>query len=68
MLIGAAFNDRGGGQDSASAAIFALGLLGVVASLPFIGSAWYGYAKTSRCRDLNRSSPVTLRGAVPGAP
>lgn len=60
LLIGEAFNQRGGGQDSPAAILFVTGALGVLAGLPFAGSAWYGYVKTSRCRDLNRSPPSTL--------
>ena len=67
LLIGEAFSQRGGGQDSPAAILFVTGVAAVLAGLPFAGSAWYGYVKTGRCRDLNRPPPPTLGGLAPQA-
>jgi hypothetical protein len=65
-LIVEAFRERGGGQDSPAAILFVTGVLGVLASVPFVASAAHGYVKTGRCREVNRSllSPPPPAGAA----
>jgi len=45
-----------------------LGVLPGVLGLPWAFSAWSGYSKTARCREMNRTPPLPPPGFLPPPP
>ncbi len=65
-------NDPAGNEGRALAGGVVVVVFGVP-GLPFAASAWYGYAKTGRCRGMNRAPlpappPVMFPAPPPAAP